>query len=328
MTTSELDTYLAICERDVDLVLVMALRAEPTVASLIAKIANSPTAEVLSVRHSKCESDGSETDIEVRFGVPECPYVVLIENKVDAQFQPSQPDRYARRVEALREELAAGGATSLLVAPERYLEWHDTAAQPFEAVLSYETLRDALAALGSRWGAEAAVIIEHGITKHRRGVNTSEPVTSFFHKFARLGESQKLAGIPPGRGYAAGARHFWYPRDATLEQCPSWELTTGSQGAWLRIDFASGQVVIDLATIRRVIDDQVLRAEFADDWPFLGQRGQSFCLGVELDPVDPSQPIEIQEREASELVQAAARLKSWWHASGRERLERIVASAR
>ena len=130
MASADLDTYLAICERDVDLVLVMALRAELRMANLIAEVANSPSAYVLSVRHSKCESDGSETDIEVRFGDPDCPYVVLIENKVDAQFQPSQPERYARRVEALREDLTAGGAASLLVAPERYLEWHETAAQP------------------------------------------------------------------------------------------------------------------------------------------------------------------------------------------------------
>ena len=66
--SSDLDTYLAISERDVDLVIVMALRAEPKVGRLIAGIASSPSANVLSVRHSKNESDGSETDIEVRFG--------------------------------------------------------------------------------------------------------------------------------------------------------------------------------------------------------------------------------------------------------------------
>ena len=94
---SNLDTYLAISERDVDLVIVMALRAEPKVARLIAGIASSPSANVLSVRHSKNESDGSETDIEVRFGERDQPYVVLIENKIDSQFQPDQPERYRSR---------------------------------------------------------------------------------------------------------------------------------------------------------------------------------------------------------------------------------------
>jgi len=60
----------------------------------------------------------------------------------------------------------------------------------------------------------------------------------------------------------------------------------------------------------------------------LARRGQSVHFGVELDPVDPGQAIEFQEREALALIEAAVRSRAWWHQSGRERLDRVLMGAR
>ena len=330
VTGPDLDTYLAINERDVDLVLVMALRAEPAVAALIAKIASSPITDVVSVRHSKSESDGSETDIEVRFGENDNPYVVLIEDKVDAEFQPTQAERYKNRIDALRSDATVSGAASIVIAPDAYLSNHELDTKLFDARLSYEELHDVLIGAGHPWAMEAAMLIEHGIEKHRRGGAdkvVSESVTRFFYGFSRLGESSNLPRLPGGRTYALGRRDFWYPRDSTLIQCSGWKLENGSQGAWLRVDFMSGAVVIELTAIARLLEIEKLKSEFEGDWPIIQNTKLSFRMGIHCSPVDTNCLIEDHQEEVSQLIQEAIRMKKWWEESGRERLDRILCEA-
>ena len=78
----------------------------------------------------------------------------------------------------------------------------------------------------------------------------------------------------------------------------------------------------------RVVDVEALRAEFGDEWPIFSRGGQSIRLGLELDPVDLGQLIDLQQREALKVVEAAVQMRTWWHESGRDRLDRILKEAR
>jgi hypothetical protein len=72
----------------------------------------------------------------------------------------------------------------------------------------------------------------------------------------------------------------------------------------------------------------MVREEFGDEWPIFAQGAESVHFGIESDPVDPGQAIDLQQREALKLVEAAVQMRTWWHGSGRERLDRILRDAR
>ena len=126
-------------EPDYDLLLVEELCASNEFLRLFLNAATLPDSFV--ARHSINREDGSgETDIEVEVTWTNEKHqktsaVLLIENKIDAPFQPDQPECYAAYRDLLMETSPATLALTVLSAPGRCLS--STDAQ-FDARVSYE----------------------------------------------------------------------------------------------------------------------------------------------------------------------------------------------
>jgi hypothetical protein len=101
--------------------------------------------------------DGTgETDLLVRFLVEGKSGVLLIENKIDAAFQPMQPERYKARA----NKMAADGqaAYCLLIAPTRYADGN-AAAKHFDACVSYEEVAQAIESQGTERAKHRASLL-------------------------------------------------------------------------------------------------------------------------------------------------------------------------
>lgn len=114
---------------------------------------------------SHAEIDG-ESDLVVVFHDGNQTLVLLVENKIGADFQPDQVQRYAARAERWRDELNADVLTALL-APEEYIQ--QAVNQVFDATISYEALVAALKSGDDARSKFLADALTAGIASYRKG---------------------------------------------------------------------------------------------------------------------------------------------------------------
>ncbi len=88
------------------------------------------------VEHSVVETD-RESDLEVAFDSPQGEVLFLIENKINAQFQPDQPENYKNRAKGYVRRGKCALAYTVIFAPESYLH-PIRSAQKFDFYISLE----------------------------------------------------------------------------------------------------------------------------------------------------------------------------------------------
>ncbi len=130
-------------ERDIDLLLCMELHADAALAKHLATRAGLADARFNGAWVSVSNTDG-ESDLIVIFQTPNAGDVVLlIENKIDANFQPDQAKRYRIRADQFVDEAEASRALTMLVAPAEYVEGAES--EPFDVKVTYEEICASLA---------------------------------------------------------------------------------------------------------------------------------------------------------------------------------------
>lgn len=314
LNDGHLGTYGSICERDVDLALILALRADENVRAFVAGAACVDDTQLVSIRHSVGTSDGREADLELRLGDPELPWLVEIENKLDAPFQPGQADAYRNRRQLAEEEGGLAGARSLLICPRGYASREE--ARLFDGVATYEGIRGLLQGRGG-WADEVALILEHALQRYRRGPSSRDDdpqVTEFFATFTKRVASLGVPSVPI-RGRKAGAGFLWWPWGPTL----SWpSRLQGPQQPCLCAKFVHGNIDIELYDLLEWIDAEVLRtALHADGEPVeLIVKGKRSRLRRRSHVLDPRAPVVGQEQEFRDFLSATAEHYRWWQERG------------
>jgi hypothetical protein len=133
-------TMMGACERDLDLLLTEELSSsEPFLSWFLNRLGLPSGAVALQVGHSVSGSNG-ESDLELTVQVNGALHKVLIEDKVDALFQPRQPERYRERAEGYVRSGTFASAVTVLVAPQVYIDGSADALL-FDHRLSLEDLR-------------------------------------------------------------------------------------------------------------------------------------------------------------------------------------------
>ena len=133
-------------ERDIDLLVCSELHfPESPLHQLLIGRWNGGVAEFAGawVSVSYPGSDG-ETDLLVAYEHGDKSLVLMIEDKVDAEYQPDQPERYQTRAEQWRKDMTSGSnVETILLAPEDYFETEGS--EIFDRQVSYEEVITALA---------------------------------------------------------------------------------------------------------------------------------------------------------------------------------------
>jgi hypothetical protein len=153
-------------ERDVDLLLCSELYADGAFARWLGERIGAPSASFRSAFVSHSEVDG-ETDLAVIYDADGRSVIALIENKIDASFQPEQPVRYAARRERWRQMEGVGGVLSVLIAPEAYFA--QAGSELFDLRISYEQVCTVLTSSTDGRSAFLADVLRAGVDAHRRG---------------------------------------------------------------------------------------------------------------------------------------------------------------
>jgi hypothetical protein len=125
-------------ECDIDLLLLEELYTSPSFRQHFFHLLGGEvpsTAEFIAARHSVRYSL-RESDVEVELDVGGARWVLMVENKIDAAFQPEQAKRYTQRGEQHRSNGYAEFRT-VLIAPAKYL---GKDRYGFDFAVSYENL--------------------------------------------------------------------------------------------------------------------------------------------------------------------------------------------
>jgi hypothetical protein len=159
--STEKQVIEAVYERDIDLLLIEEFVSDLTFTHHFlagTKIPVPKSIESLSAMRSVTDDSG-ETDIRVEYLSDKGSICLLIENKIDAAFQPNQQERYESRKRKI-----AGKAYTILVAPREYIMGNCG----FDFAINYQSLFKYFDGLGRR-GKHKKEMLAIAIDKLRRG---------------------------------------------------------------------------------------------------------------------------------------------------------------
>ncbi|MBA8907488.1 PD-(D/E)XK nuclease family protein [Aminobacter ciceronei] len=190
-------------ERDIDVLLQEELLFNSGVQNLFTRALDLyGFVRFVDCRLSVFDQSG-ETDVLTAIEMDGQKGVLLIENKIDASFQPRQAERYRERTQAL--ESSHGFARCVLVAPESYVGSLNPSVSAFDASVSYEEIAAAIEQEGTSRALHRASLIKRAIERARSSYILVEApaVTSLWERIYRIASSEfpALEMKPPsGKG--------------------------------------------------------------------------------------------------------------------------------
>ncbi len=94
---------------------------------------------------------------------------MLVENKIDAQFQPDQGKRYSRRAKRWQAENPHTQVCTALLAPQEYVEQKNLDSEFFDYHMCYEDVVNTLKDASDPRTVFLAEALKEGIDAHRQG---------------------------------------------------------------------------------------------------------------------------------------------------------------
>jgi hypothetical protein len=138
----------------------------------------------ITAKHSVVDSQYGETDIFVDVKTDEYKLILLIENKIDALFQPQQSERYNIRKNNIINENNEIIVYTVLFAPEKYISGHKESSN-FDICVTYEEIMKFFDSNETKRDKYKAKIIGMAIEQAKRGYNIKEDirVTNFWRNY-------------------------------------------------------------------------------------------------------------------------------------------------
>lgn len=138
----------------------------------------------INAKHSVVDSQYGETDIFVDILTNEFKIILLIENKIDALFQPQQGERYNIRKNNILKENDKIIAYTVLFAPKKYIAGHKESST-FDICITYEEILKFFDSNKTKRDKYKAKIIGMAIDQARRGYDIKEDirVTKFWKNY-------------------------------------------------------------------------------------------------------------------------------------------------
>ena len=308
----QVDHIQIVREADIDLLVCEELRVSPDFAEWF-------LARVLGLSDAPGVISDAWTHVLDRFGECDILAVVqqqgkrtalLVENKIDEDFQPTQAERY---IERGTDGVVTGlwnTALTVLIAPANYPRLHPDAVK-FQAFVSYEDIQEWFHRRGdvrSNWRAR---VLRDGIEQNRKGyVKQPDPRVTMLWKsyFAYRAEHFPQVAMPnPG---AQGAKNDW-PKLGGLSD---------RDGVKLHHKLAAGYV--DLAVANTTETDLAKRLS-GIELPAnvsINKTGKSAVLRITVPHVDRFSDFEPQAGAVHLGLQAAEQLLALLQQVGQSRL--------
>lgn len=322
-------------ERDIDLMLVEELHASGDFVTWMAGragLAGQPAA--WDVKHSKRRTR-SRREIDIFLEIDALGgqrAALLIENKLDATEQPDQAESYREELDALAE--GYGSAAMVIVCPDAYTAQHGEFTGKFDAVVSYEDIREYFLEAAGEAGSEVvlryrfrAEILDQAINKHRRGYTPipDKVVGDFNARYVAL-LAEVAPEIRPGNSMKKPANprestSMIFDQAATLGDLPheirprrfAHELGRGSErrANYVAVTFAGWGAALPRIRTRLEADAVELGADFSAKSPTKVRPNPGLILSVPTEPVDNQADFDSQTEALEDGMAVATELRRW-----------------
>ncbi|MCL4774035.1 MAG: PD-(D/E)XK nuclease family protein [Burkholderiaceae bacterium] len=295
-----------VCERDIDLLLLEEFVASPTFRSwFLSQIGIEQTTDLTEAFRSVKTMNG-ESDLELTFHGSSELVKILIENKVDAAFQPNQPQRYAERAGRYRSLGTYREVLTVIMAPEVYFG-DEGSAFGFDARVTYE---DALAwfeqaEIGARKDYKLA-ILRNAIDRGRLGwkLVPHHGVSDFWKAYWELCEQiAPQLSMPVPRAEIPADSHFIGFKPAFLPAGVSlWHKV-----AYGHVDLQFAGMGDKLAEMEQLYRSSLLPSMRIE------KAAKSAVIRVRVEPVDMTVAVfSSAETSIRQGIQAATLLLDWY----------------
>lgn len=311
-------------ERDMDLLFVEEFRCSDDfvdwfLLSVSHEIASLKNLTVISkeVFHSVSRTGkaSGESDIEVSLKCKKKFIKLFIEDKIDAQFQENQSQRYQLRT---KEEVRSGEcdeAYCILIAPNEYLE-SNTDSHLFDSTISYEGVIEFLDSRNNKVSDELALRLSHkidllnqSIYKYRRGycLEANEKVTNFWNNYYLVAK-EKYSNLkmrnPGNKPIGSTFVHFVDAINSTLP-LPKCAIQHKLGHARVDLEFFGwtkhwDAIEHDMSNLLK--DDMELR-----------KAARSMAVSISVPMINVLLPFKEQEDAALDGLDNACRLLGWYN---------------
>jgi len=285
-------------ERDVDLVIMRAFSAIPEFSALFFEELGWRGATITHIEHSVMDHEFGESDVIIKALYGDIRCALLIENKIDANAQPEQYQRYVERGEKGLRSQEYDCFEVFITAPKAYLDT-DPEAQKYPHQLSYETMLGFFEKQGAEFESE---IIRTAIKKKEDGYTLLEvkPVTEFWQKLHfYINESAFTVSMNAPVG-AKGSRSTTVPFKIPL--------------AGAMLFFKARHGFVDLEFTGKECESTRLKKdllEYLEDGMQWEETGASLSLRIKVKPIDFRLPFEQAVDEVNLMLSAVERLTTF-----------------
>lgn len=293
------------CERDLDLLLMEEFSATPAFLAWFLSLVELPIAlDLLEVAHSVSTSNG-ESDLELTYTSSAGRHKILVENKVDAQFQPKQAERYRERAETYLKAGACDVVTTVLLAPAAYIDSSEVNCGfdrhfPLETLLSWfrespdlDARRNFKCTLLSRTIERSAAgwtLVPHAAC------------TAFWHDYWELADRLAPELEMPEPGEKPAGSSFIYFRPAGLSK----DVAVVHKVAYGNVDLQFAGLGDKIAALKAKYRD-VLQPEMTID-----RANKSAVVRIKVPGVDLGRPLSENRAAVEQGLTAATRLLRWY----------------
>jgi hypothetical protein len=295
----------ALGEADIDLLMVEELHASPSFRSWFVDCSSDgeyACAEFVGAWRSVSTAI-DESDFLMMFEATPSDSTVafLVENKIRAEFQDRQPERYYERGLEGKNACWWNEFRTVLLAPQRYLDAHENESATFDFRISYEKILDWFAGQtdDSRYAFKAGVVAQ-ALDPSTRVWNrvTDEITTDFFRSYEEICV-RDFPALGLKRKPARSAQDYWmYFHNA--EGVP--------KGIYIIHKCDRGFVDLTFQATGRDDLEQQCR-KFLDEGMTIVQTGKSAVIRLVVAEIDHTRSFASQEASVVVGLEAAERLR-------------------
>ena len=227
---------------------------------------------------------------------------LMIENKIDAAFQPNQAERYRKRGQAGIEAGHWSKYVTILFAPKQYIK-NMTGEHVFDLAISYEEAAKELNSYSdprSLWKAEVLRQAAKGKMAHSRPIVPDEHVTELMNTLHK-----RIAA--KGFGLTLPSERPWNVSSASWYLFPKPSLPPGTT-----LDHRTSEGIVCLNVNRSSASDVAKALTHAlPEGAMIAQRGKATIILFKVEPLDLTSTVEDQYISYWESLRKALELRNW-----------------
>jgi hypothetical protein len=301
MTTMTENILPRIYERDIDVLLQEELIFNPSLCGFLAQKLN--ILEPMSIDRcdlSVVDATG-ETDLLVFFSSGGLDGRLLIENKIDAAFQPMQPERYRDRALSLAVNFD-GPVKTILIAPASYTKAAIVKAAVFDATVTYEDIADRIESMGTDRSIHRAGLIRRAIQLARSSyiLVPSDEATEMWRRVFQIA-IQDFADLKFAEPGSKGSGSSWIVFKAGLPAC-------------ITIDWKITKATVDLSFWRGAAHKPIEAIDLGTLNASSDHTGNTTLIRIPVSK-PPAKWSDIGDFEIREALSAAVRLLAFYRAN-------------